>query len=138
MAKTHPDVFPELIGDAAMIPYFHLLRRVKSESKKIPSVAAVYFVYTEPDIILYVGQAINLQQRWKSHRFLKMVLYDYKIELAWIPCQLSVLSILERYYIQKLRPPFNKAHSRGTRTTIGPNWFIPERAEVLKAYNRQV
>lgn len=135
MAKVRPDELPELIGDAAMIPYFHQLRRLKSESKKIPTISAVYFVYIEPDIILYVGQAMNLQQRWKSHKFLRSILYEYKIELAWIPCDLSVLSIIERYYIRKLRPPFNKSHARGIRTTIGPHWFIKDRIAALKAYN---
>jgi excinuclease UvrABC nuclease subunit len=118
-----------------MVPYFHLLRRVKSESKKIPTISAVYFIYTDPDIILYVGQAVNLQQRWKSHRFLRMVLDEFKIQLAWLPCELGVLSCIERYYIQKLRPPLNKIHSRGVRTTIGPRYFIEDRIAVLKTYN---
>lgn len=135
MAKTNPDVFPELIGDAAMVPYFHSLCRVKSESRKVPAIPAVYFVYTEPDIILYVGQAVNLRQRWKGHTFIRAILDRFKIELAWIPCELAVLSIVERYYIQKLRPPLNKSHSRGVRTVIGPNWFIPDRIEILKTYN---
>lgn len=135
MAKTNPNVFPELIGDAAMVPYFHSLRRIKSESKKIPAIPAVYFVYTEPDIILYVGQAINLQQRWKSHTFLRAVLDQFKIELAWLPCELSVLSVVEQYYIRKLRPPMNKLHSRGVQTVVGPNWFIPDRIAILKTYS---
>lgn len=135
MAKGNLDAFPELIGDAAMVPYFHSLRRVKSESKRIPPIPAVYFVYTEPSIVLYVGQTVNLRQRWKGHNFLRAVLDKHKIELAWIPCDLMVLSIVESYYIRKLRPPLNKSQSRGIRTVIGPSWFISDRIEVLKSYN---
>lgn len=136
MAKSNPADFPELIGDAALIPYFKQLPRKGSESTKIPPIAAVYFVYAEPDLVLYIGQAINLKQRWKTHRMLRMMLDQVKVQLVWLPVpDWAALAAIERYYIRKLRPPMNKIHARGIRSAIGPKWLIADRIEKLKSYN---
>lgn len=132
MAKTNPELFPELVGDAAMIPYFDRLSNLCVGSENIPAVSAVYFVYVPPDIVLYIGQATSLATRWKSHRFLRLSCYEIKnLRLAWLPAEPATLTVIERYYIQKLRPPLNKNYARGNRSCVNPVAFVNQRNILL-------
>lgn len=132
MAKTNPELFPELVGDAAMIPYFSRFPNLCADSEEVPAVSAVYFVYVPPDIVLYIGQATSLSVRWKSHRFLRLCCYEIKnLRLAWLPTELAALTVIERYYIQKLRPPLNKNYARGSRSCVNPVAFVRERNLLL-------
>ncbi|MEO0844027.1 MAG: GIY-YIG nuclease family protein [Cyanobacteria bacterium J06643_5] len=57
-----------------------------NERKQLPSCSAIYFVM-QGDCVLYIGQTINLAQRWATHnrlkQFAKMV---GDIRVAWLEC----------------------------------------------------
>lgn len=132
MAKTNPKVFPELIGDAAMIPYFDQLPNVDASTGRVPEISAIYFLYVHPDIILYIGQTTSLFTRWKSHRFLRLACYEIQnLRLAWLPTEPVALSVIERYYIGKLRPPLNKNYARASRSYMSASLFVCERNALL-------
>ena len=62
---------------------------------------------------VYVGQSVDIDRRWKKHQKTKpLSFYSYKVEQE---CCAGMLSLLERYFIQK----FNTLKPNGLNRTIG-------------------
>lgn len=72
----------------------------------LPSVSAIYFLL-RADECLYVGQSVNLRNRWATHEKILEVGGDEGLRLAWQPTSLNDLNNVERKMIAALRPRYN-------------------------------
>jgi len=86
--------------------------KLYNTKEELPNVPGVYFIIGQSDIdsqqiILYIGQSGNLQQRFKTHHVYQQCLaYDRLCEVYWLNCWNHVE--LEKTLISKFTPKFNK------------------------------
>lgn len=77
----------------------------------LPNLGGVYFAISAPAEILYIGKAIDIYQRWRSHhRFDDINVYS-NVKIAYLPCIVSSeddLSEIETACIMHFRPQLNK------------------------------
>lgn len=72
----------------------------------LPSASAIYFLM-RGDECLYVGQSINLRNRWNAHEKLAEVGEGESLRLAWQPTPERHLDAVERKMISVLKPRYN-------------------------------
>ncbi len=83
------------------LPSLHL-----SERRSLPRCKAIYFVI-DGDIVLYIGQTVNLAQRWANHHRLNQ--FKSNPHIAWLKCDdESLLLESEKALINYFSPPLNK------------------------------
>ena len=75
------------------------------------NISGVYFLYAAKDII-YVGQAVDLVARVKSHNSLSQIQFD---SFSWIQAPPDELNDLEAYYIFTLNPEHNNTIPTNSR-----------------------
>ncbi len=77
----------------------------------LPNSSGIYFVTDEHNQLLYIGQAKNLRERWAGrshHRYKQLARKGLdKIYLGYIEAPQTELNILEKAYIDQLKPPLN-------------------------------
>ncbi len=80
-----------------------------SRKGELPEISAVYFSLSEQGEILYIGQAVNLKNRWLNHHRLKeLVAQIHPVRVAWIEVQEeSALTPLESALISHFNPSLN-------------------------------
>jgi hypothetical protein len=68
-----------------------------------PKKAGIYFLISDADEILYIGQSIDIETRVHAHhRKLKFARW------AWLPCPKDETDALERAYITAFNPSLNR------------------------------
>lgn len=82
------------------------------ERHRLPSSSGIYVVVDNKDSVLYVGQAINLRDRWggrSHHRYSQLSRTNKKREykIYWLFVPTLELNEKENYYIKSLRPQLN-------------------------------
>lgn len=80
------------------------------ERQKLPSSSAIYFAIASEQV-LYVGQARNLNDRWRNHHRcpqLEAVNKRSEVRLYWLDCYPDILNDLERQYIEHYCPTLNQ------------------------------
>jgi len=87
----------------------------------VPLEGGVYFFWRQR-LPFYVGQAINLQQRLKSHTMKR-----YCDEVGWLLCNREDLNFAEYFYIGLLRPIANFNAIETVRCDQGETYFDEER-----------
>ena len=112
---------PETI-DFRVLPSLPLTQR-----SAFPDVRSIYFVLDANDVLLYIGRAVFLRQRWAQHHRLKKFLPMPDVRLAWleVPHQESLVE-LERSYILYFNPlvnGFGPIVSSQPTTSIKPGSF---------------
>ncbi len=83
------------------------------EKHKLPSISGIYVVVDFTAHVWYVGQAVNLNQRWNGrghHRYAQLSRSNGKrnFSIFWLPCAPRELDKTERYYINLLKPSLNE------------------------------
>lgn len=78
-----------------------------SEKGKLPETPGVYFVMID-DVVLYIGKAINLRSRWKSHHIYPIVSVMDDVRICWEELDEAVLLSYEAKWINYYRPPLNR------------------------------
>lgn len=77
------------------------------ERNNLPPVSAIYIVYQQ-DKLLYVGKTGNLKKRWLSHhRLVQFLDAGSGVYIAWFPCNVEQLDVVEDTFIELLEPEFN-------------------------------
>lgn len=80
-----------------------------AERKALPDAPAIYLVLAG-DAVLYVGQAINVRQRWAVHHRLKQLNAHGGCRIAWMQVDdVSLLDEMERACIAYYDPPLNNS-----------------------------
>jgi hypothetical protein len=87
----------------------------------VPAESGVYFFWRR-SLPFYVGQAVSLQQRLKSHPMKK-----YCDEVAWVLCNQDDLNFAESIYMGLLRPLGNFGSIKTVRCDQGETYFYEER-----------
>lgn len=80
------------------------------DKQKLPEYSAIYFAVVSGQV-LYVGQAVNLRNRWQNHHRLpqlEAINRRCQVKLFWINCLSTELNDLERQYIQFYCPTLNQ------------------------------
>jgi len=82
------------------------------ERYRLPSCSGIYVVADNKDYVLYVGQAINLRNRWSGrahHRYTQLSRSHKKKEykIHWLSVPSLELNEKENYYIELFRPELN-------------------------------
>lgn len=87
----------------------------------LPTVSAVYRVWHRGRVV-YIGQTINLKERWKSHHVLPMLisLYGLDWEIDWVEITPSNLNRAEAFAYRNFKPEINQ---RNPSDLLG---FLPE------------
>ena len=79
-----------------------------AERSRLPSCPAIYFVLAD-DNILYIGQTVNLTQRWAVHHtrnYLQSL--SSNVRVAWLECQdKKLLRKVEAALIDQFEPELN-------------------------------
>lgn len=76
---------------------------------QLPSIPAIYRVW-HGDRIVYVGQAKNLKQRWKSHHILAKLTRNYQIDwwIDWVKVAPENLDRAEALAYRTFKPKLNQ------------------------------
>lgn len=81
-----------------------------TDKQKLPEYSAIYFAVASGQV-LYVGQAVNLRNRWQNHHRLpqlEAINRRCQVKLFWLNCLSTELNELERQYIQFYCPTLNQ------------------------------
>jgi GIY-YIG catalytic domain len=81
-----------------------------SDRKELPECSGIYFVISR-DLVLYVGLATNIRNRWQNHHRLPQLQAVNKrneVNLFWLSCTQHQLNDLERQYIEYYCPVLNQ------------------------------
>ncbi len=76
----------------------------------LPNVSGIYFVVDSNNIFHYIGQAENLQKRWKNHhrKFqIEQINQKYPVKVFWLVWNKEDLNTAEKYFIERYKPLLN-------------------------------
>lgn len=74
----------------------------------LPTTAAIYFAIDSLGQIQYIGQSVNLRQRWANHHRQSQLDAIGNINIAWLEISdPSLLQEIEEALIEHFDPPFN-------------------------------
>jgi len=91
-------------------------RHTRDFIKYLPHSPAVYFVFSQTDII-YIGETIDLYNRFKSHDYITHFrLYEARL-ITWINVDTHHLKHIENGFIHRLRPILNGIPQKILRDT---------------------
>lgn len=83
------------------------------ERDRLPLCAGLYFVFDDPDKVLYIGKSKNIRNRWRSHHRLPDLIAHRGVWIHWLRVdhQFSeeALGALELWCIDRFRPRYNYA-----------------------------
>jgi hypothetical protein len=88
--------------DISTLPFLPL-----SRLSELPTCSAIYFVLLEGGELLYVGRAVNLNTRWKTHHRYKQFESMESILISWIEVEPLNLDEVEAEFIASLQPKLN-------------------------------
>jgi len=94
-----------VLKDFSNLPSLNLIDR-----QQLPVSSAIYFAVSSGQV-LYVGQAVNLRNRWQNHHRLpqlEAINLRCKVQLFWLNCLSTELNELEKQYIQFYCPTLNQ------------------------------
>lgn len=119
-------------GNASGINPLTLPFVLMTELQHLPECAGVYFVLQEGGHVVYVGQSVNIRQRWKAHHIqsavcdLRNLEASRSVRLAWLEVEdAAKLDAVEKALIWKFRPPLNRMHnSEPKRASAKPEGVI--------------
>jgi hypothetical protein len=78
------------------------------EYKRLPRLAAIYFVLNSTGTVLYVGQSINLALRWAGHHRTAKLIDHQATRIAWLVMDdTTLLDAVEAACIIYFDPPCN-------------------------------
>lgn len=80
-----------------------------SDRKLLPPARGIYLVLRQAKVI-YVGQAADIYECWRSHVLIPKLQTLPDIRIAWKPVESVPLEPIEKSLIEKLQPPFNTKH----------------------------
>ncbi|GGA36932.1 GIY-YIG nuclease family protein [Okeania sp. KiyG1] len=107
------------------------------DRKQLPTCSAIYFAIDASDRILYIGKALNLAARWKSHhRFYKLEEIDKEspVRLAWKAWNKDDLAEAEKRLIRIFQPLLN--NTKVETPTVIPSEDVL--IEFLKTFSRRL
>ena len=83
-----------------------------SERYRLPSCSGIYLVADANNCVWYVGQAVNLQNRWAGrshHRYPQLIRSNRQrcYRIYWQAVQVNLLDQQEKYYIDLFKPELN-------------------------------
>lgn len=84
--------------------------------QKLPDLCGVYILYSNTDV-LYVGQSVDIQNRWKKHDVEGKLIVNGQIpvtlnlRIGWMEVPSPLLDFVEIYLIGLLRPVINIVHN---------------------------
>lgn len=100
--------------DPLALPYVAM-----SELRYLPECAGIYFAIEENNIVAYIGQSVNIYNRWRGHHVqgslcdLSDLESARRVRLAWMAVSsVDQLDSLERALIRRFRPRLNDSHNR--------------------------
>jgi len=96
-------------------------KQILSKKKQKPKVGGVYFLIYEDEII-YIGKTKNIYERIYHHK----IQFDF---FTIIKCEELNLNELERQYIMKFEPKYNKHYL---------SYFQIERAKLRSRMNKEL
>jgi len=103
--------------------------------RDLPDTAAIYFVLAG-DTVLYVGQSVNVRQRWAAHHRLAQLNRRGGCRIAWITVDdAGLLDELERACVAHFEPILNDTRDGSNRFTI---IFSVEAGQRLRTLARQM
>jgi hypothetical protein len=76
---------------------------------RLPTISVIYRVWHQNRVV-YVGQAINLKKRWKSHHILPKLLLNYGTNwtIDWVEITPSHLNRAEAFAYRYFKPELNQ------------------------------
>jgi excinuclease UvrABC nuclease subunit len=95
---------------------------------QLPNVCAIYRVLHQERII-YVGQAGNLNQRWKNHHLLSQLIANYGLEwyIDWVEVAPENLNRAEAFAHRQFQPELNRCNpSQNLGDPIWQTFTLPE------------
>lgn len=108
-----------------------------TELYELPEVSAIYYVVVN-ETVLYVGQATNLKDRWRSHhRTLQLMTFIYAgilVDIYWRECEKSALNEEESKDIETFTPRLNRSPvlKKGAKETEKETEEIPAKRRIVK------
>lgn len=110
--------------DLKTLPALPLSRR-----KELPQTAGIYFAIDAGGVVQYIGQSINLRQRWLQHHRQTALTFVHDVRIAWIEVnELSLLKEIEGKMIRHFKPLLNGLKMKPD--TDSPDILIPQLAVV--------
>lgn len=70
----------------------------------LPVCPAIYFVYTPPADVIYIGRSDALKYRWSRKRALRYLIFHPDMRIAWFPLPKKFHPKIERELITLYRP----------------------------------
>lgn len=124
--------FDDILASVALTGQCTLRQRAS-----LPSASGIYFATSERNHLLYIGKAANLQSRWAGvghHRYKQLARKGLdKITLSYVLAPVAELDILERQYIEALKPLLNNGRVKKYLPKKSPR--LSELQRLLKLVN---
>ena len=98
---------PELITPSAL-PSLPLSRR-----KELPKISGIYFALDSLEVVQYIGQSINIRNRWLNHHRQSELDAVGNVSIAYLEIsEPLLLSEIEWALIEYFNPPLNRSRRR--------------------------
>ena len=95
------------------------------DRSQLPKVCGIYFVVRKK-AVLYIGQSLNINDRWKNHHILKSASKLDNVSIAYWQVPAGHLDNAERILIDEYQPTFNRQLSeRLTDIDVIPSVRVP-------------
>ena len=101
-------------SSAISFPYPEVPEPIKWKIIPIPDVSGIYFIWSDRNVILYVGKSLQLGTRLNGHNIYNSKIH--KLSIIRLP-DVNELNFHECYYIGLLRPPYNFNRYHGDRNS---------------------
>lgn len=94
--------------DPETVPFLALPWMLFSQRNNLPKRAAVYFICDGNGKVLYIGQSINIRQRWTTHERITQCGELSYCRIAWLDIEdHTLLTLIEDACIDYFSPPWN-------------------------------
>lgn len=129
----------ESTGELKCVDVRSLPSVLLEQRKTLPRCKAVYFIFDEEGLCLYVGRSADLLSRLTGHNKLKLFKKHPNAKVAWLECSDTNLLIeLEGIFIETLNPLLNERSSGSQiKTFVHPVRFTKQEFEWLKKQAEQ-
>jgi hypothetical protein len=77
------------------------------DKERLPSITAVYFCLSPNNEVLYIGQTINLVNRWTQHHRYQHLKEIDGVRIAWLEVPAEMLLSIEESLIDRFKPLLN-------------------------------
>ncbi|MBE9040990.1 GIY-YIG nuclease family protein, partial [Oscillatoriales cyanobacterium LEGE 11467] len=100
------------LGELGLTSFKRLPHRTLQGRDSLPSSSGIYIVFAGGSIV-YVGQSVDIKQRWKSHHKYDELTKYPRVAIRFFLAPVGLLDEFEEYLIKRFVPLLNESIKLG-------------------------